>query len=167
VVEEPERQTKLCRTIWFGNGAAKSCPARVQYNRPGRACARLCEAAKRVSVELRRLNPEQHAKLSAWCDEEIDALKSKGASEADLQEPAFANLVFQRTFTSHFDEIRANPEFAEAIFLTFLGKASPEYLRKWAAEEREKGNLDMAYDIEVIADRSERTGVSPFPERLS
>ena len=41
-------------------------------------------------------------------------------------------------------------------------EVSPEYLRKWASEEREKGNLDMAYDIEVLADKRERTGLSPF-----
>ena len=44
-----------------------------------------------------RLSPEQRTKFNAWLTEEIDALKAKGASEADLREPAFANLVIQRT----------------------------------------------------------------------
>jgi hypothetical protein len=115
-------------------------------------------------VDATRLNPEQHAKLNAWCEEEIASLKAKGASEADLQEPAFANLVLQRTLGSHSDEIRADPEFAKAIFLMAHDEVSPEYLRKWAAQEREKGNLDMAYDIEVLADKCERTGMNPFSD---
>jgi hypothetical protein len=60
------------------------------------------------------------------------------------------------------DEIGADPEFAEAVFLMVHDEASPEYLRKWALRRAGKGNLDMAYDIEVLADKCERTGLSPF-----
>jgi len=104
-----------------------------------------------------RLSPEQLAKFNAWLSEEINALKAKGASEADLQEPAFANLVIQRIFERHSDEIREDREFGEAIFLMVHDDASPEDLRKWASEERAKGNVNMAYDIEVLADKRERT----------
>jgi hypothetical protein len=113
-------------------------------------------------VNATRLNSEQRTKFDAWVSQEIDALKAKGACEADLQEPAFANLVLRRTPGSHSDEIRADPEFAKAIFLMVYDEVSPEYLRKWAAQEREKGNLDMAYDIEALADKCERTGMNPF-----
>ena len=67
-------------------------------------------------MKLTRLNSEQRAKLGAWFDEEIDALKTKGATEADLQEPAFANLVLQRTFETRFNEIRADPESLKRYF---------------------------------------------------
>jgi hypothetical protein len=109
-----------------------------------------------------RLTPEQYARFGVWITEETEALKAKGAKEADFQEPAFANLVFAEILKKHFEEIREDREFSEAVFLMTHDDASVEDLRKWAADERRKGNLAMAYDIEVIADKQERTGVSPF-----
>ena len=116
-------------------------------------------------MDKSRLNPEQRAKFDAWLQAELDALVAKGASEADFQEPAFANLVFSQTLQNHTDEIRADPKLAEAIFLMTHEDTSPQDLRRWAAQERERGNLDMAYNIEVLADRCERTGKSPFSAR--
>ena len=116
-------------------------------------------------MNLDRLSPEQRARLNAWGEVEINALKTKGATEVDFKEPALANLVLEQILTKHRDEIRADPEFAEALFLTLYDSASPQYLRKWAAEERQKGHLDMAYNIEILADRCERTGESPFPKK--
>jgi hypothetical protein len=124
------------------------------------------ESAKLLEVpptELKRLTPEQRAKFNAWGAQEVEALKAKGASEADFKEPALADLVLQRILTNHSEEIRADQDFAEALFLMLHDEASPQELRKLAAQERERGNLDMAYNIEVLADRRERTGASPFP----
>jgi hypothetical protein len=69
----------------------------------------------------------------------VEALKAKGASEADFKEPALANLVFNRILEKHADEIRADQNFAEALFLMLHDEASPQELRKLAAQEREKG----------------------------
>jgi len=113
-------------------------------------------------MNLDRLSTEQRARLNAWGEVEINALKANGATEEDFKEPALANVVIEQILTKHCDELRADPEFAEALFLTLHDSASPQYFRKWAAEERYKGNLGMAYNIEILADRCERTGESPF-----
>jgi hypothetical protein len=59
-----------------------------------------------VFVNPARLNPERRIKFDAWLGKEIDTLKAKGVSEADLEEPAFANLVILQTLENHFNEIR-------------------------------------------------------------
>src|SRR5277367_2031183 len=101
-------------------------------------------------MNLNRLSAEQRARLNAWGESEIDALKTKGATEEDFKEPALANLVIDQILKKHSAEIRADPEFASALVLMLLDSASPQYLRNWAAEERQKGNLDMAYNLELL-----------------
>jgi hypothetical protein len=102
------------------------------------------------------MKPEYLDRLNAWRTEEIDALKAKGATDADLEDPAFASLVFKRLFEKHSDEIRADPDFAEAVFLKAFDKASPSQLREQAARYRAEGDHHTAYKLEAIADQRER-----------
>lgn len=103
------------------------------------------------------MKPVYLAQLNTWCVEEINALKAKGATDADLQEPAFAILLFQQIAEHHSDQIRADPEFSEVVFHLFFDKASPAELRKLAAEYRLKErHRHLAYDLEVEADKRER-----------
>ena len=94
--------------------------------------------------------------LSAWCHEEIAALQAKGANEDFLREPAFADLVLRNVLSKHQNEIRADGDLAEAVFMAFFEKASPSDFRHLAAKDREKGNHELAYLFEMCADHRER-----------
>lgn len=94
--------------------------------------------------------------LSAWCHEQIAALQAKGANEDLLTEPAFADLVLRNVLSKHQDEIRADGDLAEAVFMAFFEKASPSDFRHLAAKDREKGNHELAYLFEMCADHRER-----------
>ena len=61
----------------------------------------------------------------------------------------------------HADEIRADREFAKAVFRLVFEKATPELLRAWAKRERAEGNLEIAYRFEQIADQRERGEWTP------
>jgi hypothetical protein len=102
------------------------------------------------------MKPEYLDQLNAWYHEEVDALKANGATEPHFKEPVFAQLVIKKIIENHSDEIPADQEFAESVFLMMFDKASPSTLRRMAAQEREQGNLDIAYNLEVIADQRER-----------
>ena len=83
--------------------------------------------------------------VGAWCNEEIAALQAKGANEDLLTEPAFAALVLRNVLSKHQNEIRADGDLAEAMFMAFFEKASPSDFRHLAAKDREKGNSALAY----------------------
>ena len=59
---------------------------------------------------------EFQRQLDAWCSEQIDALKAKGATDEDLKEPAFARLVLRTVLEKHAGEIRSDPGFRKAVF---------------------------------------------------
>ena len=94
--------------------------------------------------------------LDRWFHEEVEGFRAKGASEDILTEPAFISLLVETVFKKHIDEIRSDPAFIEEIILAHCLTASPSELRKMAVQDREKGNLEFAYYLEVIADQRER-----------
>ena len=94
--------------------------------------------------------------LAVWFHEEVKAFKAKGASEDILTEPAFTSLLVETVFKKHIDEIHSDPAFVEEIIVAHCLTASPSELRKMAAQDREKGKLEFAYYLEVIADHHER-----------
>jgi hypothetical protein len=103
------------------------------------------------------MNPKYNEQLSAWCEEEISNLKAKGATDDFLTEPAFATLVLTQVLEKHEQEIKADKEFAEAVFMEMVfKKASPTDFRRLAAQDRQKGNHHIAYLFEICADRRER-----------
>jgi propanediol dehydratase small subunit len=53
---------------------------------------------------------------------------------------------------SYWDEIHADPELSKALITKGLRTASPETLRQQAALSRERGNADLAYYLEELAD---------------
>ena len=94
--------------------------------------------------------------LDRWFHEEVEGFKAKGASEDILREPAFTSLLVDAVFKRHFDEIHSDPAFVEEIIITHCLTASPSELRKMAVQDREKGKLEFAYYLEVVADQRER-----------
>src|ERR1700751_4650841 len=94
--------------------------------------------------------------LAVWFQEEVEGFKAKGASEDIIREPAFTSLLVETVFTKHIDEIFSDPEFVEEIILARCQTASPSELRKMATQDREKGKLEFAYYLEVVADQRER-----------
>jgi hypothetical protein len=94
--------------------------------------------------------------LAVWFHEEVDDFKAKGASEEILREPAFTSLLVDAVFKKHIDEIHSDPAFVEEIIIAHCLTASPSELRKMAGQDREKGKLEFAYYLEVVADRRER-----------
>jgi hypothetical protein len=104
-----------------------------------------------------RFKPEHLDRLNAWCDEEMAALKAKGATDDFLTEPSFADLLLAQVLNKHWVEIKEDAEFAREVFMAlYFDKATPAQLREMATEFREKGDADLAYFYETAADRRER-----------
>jgi propanediol dehydratase small subunit len=98
------------------------------------------------------MKPEHHQQIRAWIGEEIAALRARGATDADMQEEAFIALVGVKILEHHWDEIHADSELSKALITKGLRTASPETLRQQASLSRERGNADLAYYLEELAD---------------
>ena len=68
------------------------------------------------------MNPKHHEKLNAWCEEELSLLKSKGATDDFLKEPAFGTLLLSTVLEKHHDEIKADKDLAETVFAELVFK---------------------------------------------
>jgi len=66
-------------------------------------------------------------KIEGWIQEKIEALRSKGVTEADMQEEAFEELLTDNISARHFSEFRSDPELQKEILGAMLKHASPEY----------------------------------------
>ena len=102
------------------------------------------------------MNPEISEKVRGWVEEEIEAMRVKGATEEDVAEPAFARLLTNLILSKHAGEINETPELSRFLMAEAFENASPEVFRDIAAKLREKGNFDAAYLFETYADRCER-----------
>ena len=75
------------------------------------------------------MEPEYHNQLNAWCSEEVDALKAKGATDEDLKAPAFARLVLrtvlENTLTKS-EQIRGSAKRYSGWFLKKLPRSCGE-----------------------------------------
>ena len=84
--------------------------------------------------------------------EQIEALKTEGASEQELNDPAVAELALRKIFEEHFDEIRIDPDLTDETFAVVSNQASPGDLREIAAQAREEDLSAIRYYLDVIAD---------------
>jgi len=91
--------------------------------------------------------------LNAWYAEETAALVSMGATQDDVQEEAFEELLAQRVYARHQAEIKADPKLRKEIWRAIVEYASPEELREFAASFRAAALHDVAYDLETLADQ--------------
>ena len=98
------------------------------------------------------MRPDHLAKINAWFVEQMEALKTEGASDKDFDDPAVADLALRKIFEAHFDEIRTNQKLTEETFAIVSTQASPEELREIAAQAREEGGSAIGYYLDVIAD---------------
>ena len=87
---------------------------------------------------------------------EADKMRALGATDADIQEDAFAEMVGQKIAEQTFDEL--TPDDIRVIWQNFILTASPEELRHAANNLRAKGEVDCPYDLEHLADLRERGG---------
>ena len=97
---------------------------------------------------------EADERLDAMFDEEVRAMKAKGATEADLREEVCRDMIRRRVLERHAKEL--DPEIWEFLAEEFLETASPASLRELAATLRKEDCFDAAYSIETLADLLER-----------
>ena len=90
-------------------------------------------------------------KINSWFMEQIEGLKTEGASEQELNDPAVADLALRRIFEEHFDDMRIDPDLTDETFAMVSNQASPEDLREIAAQARKEGNSKIGYYLELIA----------------
>ena len=95
-------------------------------------------------------------KLNVWFAEQLAALKTEGANEKELKDPALADLALRKIFEEHFDELRSDEEFIEEAFEVVSDDTYPDDLRKIAAQAKEHGNLEIGRYLELIADCREK-----------
>jgi hypothetical protein len=90
---------------------------------------------------------------------EADKMRAVGATDADIQEDAFIEMVSRNVANQTFDEL--GPDEHKEIWSHFIETASPEQLRNTARNLRAKGEVDTPYDLEHLADLREREGWRP------
>ena len=102
------------------------------------------------------MNAKLREKLRVWVEQAILELKAKGATEADMEEKAFADFVGEKVAASYSEEGSPDEELREAVMKEWLTIASPDDLREMAQIARDKHWSNMAYDLEWLADRRQR-----------
>ena len=101
------------------------------------------------------MKPEDAARL---IKEEIELLRKQGATDVDIEEPAFMELVYRRAAERSVEQSVDPMGDLEESLKTILEKASPEQLRELAVRVREIGFTGVAYELETRADNQERQG---------
>jgi hypothetical protein len=91
-------------------------------------------------------------KIRKWFLEELELLFAKGATKADLAEPAFADLLAKRVIAKHGQEIDQDEELFYQFLLAICQHGSVATLRELADLSRKIGAQDLAYDLEQLAD---------------
>jgi hypothetical protein len=91
------------------------------------------------------------AKINSWFMEQIEGLKTEGASEQELNDPAVADLALRKIFEEHFDEIRIDPDLTDEAFAVVSNQASPEDLREIAAQARKEGSSKLGHYLDLVA----------------
>lgn len=91
-------------------------------------------------------------KVRALLLAEAEKMRALGATDADIQEDAFAVMISQKIAEQTFGKL--TPDDHKAIWRNF----SPEQLRHMAKNLRAKGESDCPYDLEHLADLREREG---------
>jgi hypothetical protein len=102
-------------------------------------------------------NIRKHIRTSLLA--EADRLRAAGASDADVREDAFIEMVSRKVADQTFDELGTDEH--REIWSHFIETASPEQLRNTAKNLRTKGEVDTPYDLERLADLREREGWTP------
>ena len=102
------------------------------------------------------LLPEIRKKVRALILAEAEKMRAIGATDADIQEDAFADMIGQKIAEQTFGEL--TPDDYKVIWQIFIETASPEELRHAANNLRAKGKSDCPYDLEHLADVREREG---------
>jgi hypothetical protein len=87
---------------------------------------------------------------------EADKLRAAGATDADVQEDLFIDMVSRKVAAQTFDDLGCDER--KEIWFNFVQTASPEQLRNTAKNLRGKGEVDVPYDLEHLADLREREG---------
>jgi hypothetical protein len=98
---------------------------------------------------------EYVGKIQAWLHAEITQFREVGATEDDIRELAFKQMLGERFVRWFKTEFRDHPEAWQFMWDEFMRSGSPDALR-WSAERlRCVGELDSAYDLEALADHRE------------
>jgi hypothetical protein len=94
--------------------------------------------------------------LADWLREETTELVAQGAQAEDVSDPAFQQLVRQRVWQRHSDEVGASEPFRQHVWAVYLKVATAQELREAAAILRREGDDASAYQFEERADQRER-----------
>src|SRR6516225_4640237 len=90
-------------------------------------------------------------KLNAWFMEGIATVRTEGASEQKLMDPAVADLVLRRIFEEYFQHLRLEYQFIREVFAVVSDKTGPDHLRRIATQARKEGDLEIGDYLELIA----------------
>jgi hypothetical protein len=102
------------------------------------------------------MDSEIERKLESWIAEEIQVIRAKGATEDDIAEPVFAELLTTIVLAKHRDEIQSSSDLRTFLMAQAFQHAPSEFFRELASKLRAKGKFDAAYWFETQADNLER-----------
>ena len=99
-------------------------------------------------------------KFRALFRDEIARMVAKGATEADMQEEAFDEMIARNVARQVYDLVQQlDAEDRQEVWLDYFQRVSVNKLREVAAKLRGKRSADAAdaaYDLEYLADLRER-----------
>jgi hypothetical protein len=117
--------------------------------------SRLAQNPKPKMSKLQNIRTEIRTSLLA----EAERLRAAGATDADVHEDVFIEMVSRKVAAQTFDDLGCDER--KEIWLHFVQSASPEQLRNTAKNLRAKGEVDTPYDLEHLADLREREDWRP------
>jgi hypothetical protein len=96
------------------------------------------------------------AKIKAWIDAYFAQMRAAGATDEDLAEPAFKQMMGEAFCAWYKGQFAGTPEAWNFMWDEFMRSGTPDDLRMTAERLRAVGDHNSAYPLECLADERER-----------
>jgi hypothetical protein len=94
-------------------------------------------------------------KIKEWLEEQLQAVRLQGVGEGVWRDPIVQILAFEASLHKHHEEILADQDLFDAVFLELIRLASPDDLREMAEILLERGSFDAVEDLNRLAQLKE------------
>jgi hypothetical protein len=88
------------------------------------------------------IQSHHQAKINQWFQEQLEAIRLQGAGEGVWRDPIVQILAFEASLHKHHQEILADQDLFDAVFLELIRLASADDLREMAEILLERGSFD-------------------------
>jgi hypothetical protein len=88
------------------------------------------------------IQSHHQAKINQWFQEQLEAIRLQGSGEGVWRDPIVQILAFEASLHKHHQEILADQDLFDAVFLELIRFASADDLREMAEILLERGSFD-------------------------